>query len=135
VCLERAAVTMLAAPTAAVEAARYAAGHPVAYEWEGMEDGPLREAAFARRYVREHPQSPLRPFLHVLMLDLYRCAFEAASWNRNAGAKRQAAEGYRWAWQHANESADVVVRAVADDIDAEAFLYIGEQGHPRTWNP
>lgn len=131
--LERAAVTMLGRPGVVAEAARYAAGHPVSHEWTGPEGGPLAEARFAHRYATEHPRTALGPFLNVLMLNLYRCAFEAASRNNNMEQQREAADGYRWAWERAMRSPDAVIRAVANDIDAEAFLYIADQGHPRMW--
>ncbi len=133
VSLERATVTMLAAADVAIEAAEYASRYPVSYEWEGDESAPMREAQFARRYVDERPQSVLRPFQYVLLLHLYRCAFEAASWNANAEGKREAAAGYRWAWDRVMQWPDAAIRAVANDIDAESLLYIGDQGHPRTW--
>jgi hypothetical protein len=41
--------------------------------------------------------------------------------------------GYRQAWRQLQRETDLVVRAVAEDIDAEAYLYIGTKNHPRTY--
>jgi hypothetical protein len=65
--MERAIVSLLDCPDAAAAAAEYAARATLCLEWEGMSDGPLREADFAERYLEQHPRTPLRPYLLLFL--------------------------------------------------------------------
>lgn len=65
--MERAIVSLLDCPDAADAGAEYAAQATLCLEWEGMSDGPLREAEFAERYLEKHPQTPLRPYLLLFL--------------------------------------------------------------------
>lgn len=140
------ALVGLAGPGAAAEAASYVATARLSYEWEGFPDGPMDEAAFAADYVSQHPNSPLRPFLELFQLHRLRAAFEAAGFSAAfppsdasapvvagfATAQRTAAERYRAIRQRLAESTDLVARAMADDIDAELYVYIDIAAHPRS---
>ena len=144
--LARAMVGVLGDRSLEPEAIRFARSAVLWYEWEGYADGPLAEAAFAESYLREQPGTKLRPYLQLFLLYRYRCAFEAAMWcdgppaRRGVGAQDEetcrrnrshAASRYRELWTKTRAESDSVVGALADDIDAEAFLYIGDTGHPR----
>jgi hypothetical protein len=148
--LEAAVVALSNRPQAATEASRYARDAALSYEWEGFPQGPMGEAVFAARYLQQHPQTALKPFLYVFMLHRYRCAFEAAGWNAVSPPKevepqraiaearaieRTAAARYSAVWQLVQRLSDPVVKAVADDIDTERYLYIGTSNHPRTFTP
>ena len=136
-------------PGAAKEAVEFARSARMFYEWEGYADPPLEEAAFAETYLREHPNTPLAPALNLLLLHKYRCAFEAAVFERDMGPgvgngsreswdklqdqlKEQSAAGYRRVWDRLRSSTDLVIKAVAEDLDQQAYLYqnAGDQ-HPR----
>ena len=66
-----------------------------------------------------HPGTALAPFLNLLELNHYRCAFEAAIFTKSDRKKNLAADGYRRAWRRVADASDPVVKAVADDIDAQ----------------
>jgi len=139
------ALVGFAGASAAAEAASYVSTVRLFYEWEGFPDGPLDEAAFADAYLSQHPNSPLRPFLELFQLHRLRAAFEAAGFsaafppsdtpaivvNGFATAQRTAAERYGVIRRRLAESADPVVRAMADDIDGELYVYIDIAAHPR----
>ena len=136
------------------EAAAYARNATLAYEWEGYPDGPLSEAKFANDYLAAHEHTVLRPYLELFLLDRYRAAFEAAVYEiplagaeghkgfdgptavaqRAAGyaaAQRLAAAKYREVWTRLATTTDPVVRAIADEIDGVAFIYLNVGVHPR----
>ncbi len=131
--LEGAIVPLIGRPGANTAASRYAAEAVLSYEWEGDPGGPLAEAAFAAKFLSREPRSVLRPFIYVNLLYLYRCAFETASWNSTPDLKAEMASSYVDIWNRLQRWPDPVIRAVAEDIDAEQLLYIGGQGHPRTF--
>ena len=130
---EGAIVALAGATGVEAEAAAYAKDAVLFYEWEGYSDGPMTEAGYAERYLREHPQTPLASFLDLFLLHRYRSAFETAGHEGKAEIQRTAAERYREVFDRVARRADPIIRAVADDIDAERFLYIRTDQHPRTF--
>ena len=129
--LERALVSLTAAPRIEQEAIDYASHALLADEWEGFSDPPLGEAAHTEEFLQRSPRSRLRPALEVFQLHRYRCAFEAAGFEGNAASRKIAATKYGALWMRVSKSKDPVIQAVADEIDASEFLYIADQGHPR----
>lgn len=87
--------------------------------------------------------------LYVFMLERYRCAFEAETCTLRDelgprgqdtdqfidGQKRQQmmAQAYRTIWNKIRMMPDVIVRTVADDIDAKRYIYQDVSLHPRTF--
>jgi hypothetical protein len=114
-------------------AARYASTAALAYEWEGYSEGPLAEAAHAEQYLRRYPRSVLRGGLELFLLVRYRAAFEAASYQGNREDQQIAADGYRAAWARVQSLRDRVIRVVARDVDDAPRVYMGADGHPRTF--
>ena len=114
-------------------AARYAATALGYYEYEGYSQPPLAEAAHAEAYLSRYPRSVLRPGLELYLLSRYRAAFEAAAFEGDDQARHLAAERYRATWSRARVVRDPVIRAIARDIDAAKQVYIGSDGHPRTF--
>jgi hypothetical protein len=147
--LERFLVALTPLASARAEAVRYAASASLRYEWEGYADGPLDEAAYAEGYLRDHPRTALAPALNLILLHRYRCAFEAVvfertmwpsgstisrdAWDAEQDAlKGKAADGYMRAWNRLQALNDVVIRAIAEDLDEQPFLYQNAGGqHPR----
>jgi len=134
------------------EAAAYARKATLAYEWEGYPDGPLAEAKSTEEYLRLHPATVLRPYLELFLLHRYRAAFEAAVYEiplagtetprasparaaeiaaGYAADQRLAAAKYREVWPRLAGATDPVVRAIADEIDGVAFVYLNVSAHPR----
>ena len=147
--LEAFLVSVLDRQNAQAEAVQLARSVRMFYEWEGDAGAPLEEAAYLEEYLREHSKTPLAPALNVLLLHRYRCAFEAAVYARDMGPgvgngrredwdrlqdklKQEGAVGYRRAWDRLLSNKDPVIRAIADDLDAQTFLYQNAGGqHPR----
>lgn len=133
------------------EAGTYARMAKLYYEWEGFPEPPLDEANFAEGYLRDHPRTVLRPYLELFLLCRYRSAFEAALYEidhvpadmipagkrledvraRYAADQHLAADRYREVWDRLAATNDGVVRAVADELDGVAYLYVFVIAHPR----
>jgi hypothetical protein len=148
--IERAIVTLLAGRDVQAEAVVFVTQLAVSYEWEGYPDAPMAEAASAVDYLKAHPNSRIRPFIRLLLLDLYRCVFEAADRSSSEGffkteQSRQEYVGtlrslqmtvatlYRQAWASVRAESDVVVKAVAEDIDGQQYMNYPTAEHPRTF--
>ena len=129
--LEAAIVTLLDRPDLQREAVDFARAAKLFYEWEGQPEGPMTEADFAENDMRAHPGTALAPFLKLLELNHYRCAFEAAIFTKSDRQKNLAADGYRRAWRRVPDASDPVVKAVAEDIDVQAYVYMKTSEHPR----
>jgi hypothetical protein len=139
-----AAIIRLLGPSVAREAREFASQIRLFYEWEGYAEPPLDEAASAVDYLQAHPRTALRPYLQLFMLYRYRSAFEAATWEatqmpfrgyatRNADwvreqrdLQRRAAEAYTAVLNDVRLNPDVVVRAIAQDLDTREFLYVSQ---------
>ena len=111
--------------TAGIEAlaADYAARAAIFYEWEGMSHGPLREAAFAEEFLRNNPQTALKPYLELFLSHRYKCAAEVLKWEKSS-AYDQARRDYRRHLDVALKDADPLIRLVAASIRDRPFLYI-----------
>ena len=125
--------TLSGRPGAGSEAATVAREAPLSYEWEGYSDGPIREAMRAEEYLAKHPNTVLAPALNLFILHRYRCAFEAATFNKDAHVQAKSAAWYRAAWQRAGRVKDVVVQALARDIDRSPYVYMETKLHPATF--
>ena len=149
--IERGIVTLIDRPGVEAEAIAFAASAKVYYEWETDPSAPLDEAASATAYLKAHPATVIEPYLRLFQLHRYRSGFEAAvfmiaqpyaevlgaeniaRWRQRHEAMRaDAAAGYISAWDALRNSTDVVVRALADDLDGKAYLYLNVGAHPRT---
>jgi hypothetical protein len=126
--------TLSGRPDLGKEAASAAPDVGFAYEWEGFSDGPMGEAADAEEYLAKHPKTALAPGLNLLILHRYRCAFEAATFNKEPEVQAKSAARYRAAWERLGHVQDVVVQALARDIDESPYVYMEEiKLHPRTF--
>ena len=132
------------------DAAELARNVTVSYEWEGYPDGPMAEARSAEAYLRAHPDSSVKDYVQLLLMHRFRCAFEAAErsipeaetvmrsrreeWVKEMSTtQREAAVGYRSAWDRVKDSPDHAVVAIANDIDRARYLYVPSIDHPRTF--
>ena len=148
--IERGIVTLIDRPGVEDEALAFASTAKVYYEWETEPAAPLAEAASAAAYLNAHPATVIEPYLRLFELHRYRSGFEAAvfmvahpypevlgaeniaRWKkRHDGMRIEAAAGYVAAWNALRDSTDVVVRALADDLDGKPYLYLNVGAHPR----
>src|SRR5689334_9693919 len=137
--LEAGLVALANAPSARGEAIAFVRDIRLSYEWEGEPGGPLSEAEYAARYLSEHPRTRLASAIDLFLLHRYRSAFEAAALQaeveqvaRSSAVRDRAATAYQAVWNRLQAVNDVIIRAVADDLDEQAFLYQNTSGqHPR----
>ena len=149
--IERGIVTLIDRPGVEAEALAFAASAKVYYEWETDPSAPLGEAASAADYLKAHPSTVIEPYLRLFQLHRDRSGFEAAvfmvahpypevlgaeniaTWRKRHEAMRaDAAAGYVAAWDALRNATDIVVRALADDLDGKPYLFLNVGAHPRT---
>lgn len=129
--LERAIVSVLDVPGIERLAAEFVAQAPIAYEWHGVHDGPLAEAAFAETVLKKNPSSPLAPFLYVLIAQRQRVVFETFDAAKNDAGMKTAAMTYRTFAAKAGAVDDPLFAALIDDLDRQPYLYLKGTKHPK----
>ena len=70
-------------------------GAPIAYEWEGMPDGPLAESRYAEDSLAQNPKTPLAPYLYLFIAQRQRAAAEASDRTANTAVNTAALAKYR----------------------------------------
>ncbi len=133
--LERAIVSLVDTPGVEEIAADFVAAAPVAYEWEGMHDGPLAEASFAEDVLKKDPSSPLAPWLYVFIAGRQRILFEIYENLKNDEGMKVAARKYRAFVERARGAEDPIYGALIGDMEQQPFLYIKGTQHPRDYDP
>jgi hypothetical protein len=96
---------------------------------------PLGDAQLAEGYLKAHRESALAPWLHVYLMTQYRIAFERQTAAKALDGQKASAKKYRAFLLRAKESTDPLVKAVADDIDAQLWLERQTLEHPRSFDP
>jgi hypothetical protein len=130
--LEHGLACLIEAPDIAALAADYAAHAGILYEWEGMSESPLAEAAYAETYITEHRGSPLLPYLYLFVAERARYAFELLDGEKNSEGMTAAAARYRTFIAQAR-AANPLVALVANDFDGLSFVYRNTGKHPRDY--
>jgi hypothetical protein len=130
--LEHGLACLIEAPDIAALAADYAAHAGILYEWEGMSESPLSEAAYAETYISDHPKSPLLPYLYLFVAERARYAFELLEGEKDPEGMTTQAARYRTFIARAR-SADPMVALVANDFDGLSFVYTKIGKHPRDY--
>ncbi len=112
------------------EADAFAAVMPLLAEWEGMSEGPLQEADFLGQWLQERPGATVAPFLYLLEAHRLRAAYEAALTNHRKDLRPVLAGRYREALSAARSSTNPLILCLAEDLEAQPFVYLGGQGRP-----
>ena len=128
--LERTLACSSNTPNASAVAAEYVARATILYEWEGLHTSPLEEAAYAERFILEHPKSPLLPSLDLFVAARMRHAFELLDGSATDSEMVSLAERYVTALDRAR-LADPLVGLIASDLDGLPFVYKDVGKHPR----
>src|SRR5262249_11912816 len=110
-------------------AADYARNAVLYYEWEGFADGQLDEARDAEEYLRRRPATMLKPYLILFLTHRYRCAYEYLEFEKKFDEQKAVSEKYRHYLREAREYSDRLVSLMAEDLDAEPYLYIKTNDH------
>ena len=133
--LERAIVSLIDTPGIEKAAADFVAAAPIAYEWEGLHDGPIAEANFAEGVLKKAPSSPLAAWLYVFIADRQRVAFEAYENEKNEDGMKAAAKKYRTFIERGRALDDPIFGALIEDMERLPYLYIKTTKHPRDYGP
>jgi len=116
------------------EAADYARSAPLAYEWEGFADCPLGEARYAEDYLGKNPSTVIKPYLILFLAHRYRCAYECLEFEQKFDEQKAISEKYqqylRMAKEYPERSVGPLVKLIAEDLDAEPYLYLKTKNHP-----
>ena len=112
------------------EAEAFAYSVPLSIEWEGMSEGPVREANFVDNWLKKRPQTPIAPFLHLLKAHRLRAGYEAARARHEKDLWPILAGLYREEMNKARSSSNPLIHCIADDLEAQIFVYLGGHGRP-----
>jgi hypothetical protein len=129
--LEQAIVSLLDVPGIEQRAAEYVAAAPIHYEWKGLQDGPLEEAAHAEAVLAKDPASPLAPWFAAFIAQRQRVAFETFVVQKNGEGMKAAAKKYRTFLERARSAEDPIFPALIADMERQPYLYLKITEHPR----
>jgi hypothetical protein len=97
--------------------------------------GPLGRAELAEGYLKAHRESAVTPYLFAYLMAQYRLAFEAQTSAKALDGQKASAKKYRAFRLRAVASTDPLVKAIAEDIDAQLYLQRPVPEHPRNFDP
>ncbi len=132
--LEQAIVSLLDAPGIERRAADYVTTAPIHYEWKGLQDGPLEEAAHAEAVLAKDPASPLAPWFAAFIAQRQRVAFETLALQKNEPGMKAAARKYRLFVERARAASDPIFAALMADMDRQPYIYLKTALHPRDYS-
>ncbi|HOI96838.1 MAG TPA: hypothetical protein PK250_19210 [Syntrophobacter fumaroxidans] len=112
------------------EAEAFAYSVPLVIEWEGMSEGPVEEANFVDNWWSERPGTPITPFLHLFKAHRLRAGYEAARARHEKDLWPILAGLYRESMNKARSSTNPLIHCIADDLEAQPFVYLEGQGRP-----
>jgi hypothetical protein len=104
-------------------APEFASEDVVSYEWEDLSDRPLAEAHAAERYLKFHADSPLEPFIHLLVAHRYMCAAALLKHEGKPALEADATKRYRAEIALAGQSRQPLIAFVAVDLDEHPRCY------------
>jgi hypothetical protein len=96
---------------------------------------PLGDAQLAEAYLKEHRESALAPWLYVYLMTQYRIAFERQTAAKALDGQKASAKKYRAFLLRAKASTEPLVKAAAEDVDAQLWLERQTLEHPRSFDP
>jgi hypothetical protein len=128
--VEKGIVSLINGKGAEKAAADYARGATLYYEWEGVADSPLDEAKYAEEYLERNPSTMIKPYLMLFLAHRYRCAYECLDFEKKFDEQKAVSEKYQHYLREAKEYPDRLVGLMAEDLDAEPYLYLKTKNHP-----
>ena len=96
---------------------------------------PLGLAELAEGYLKAHRESALTPYLYTYLMVQYRLAFERQASAKALEGQKASAKKYRTFRLRALALTDPLVKALAEDIDAQLYLQRPVPEHPRNFDP
>jgi hypothetical protein len=131
--LEQAMVSLVDAPAIERSAAEYVTAAPIHYEWKGLQDGPLEEAAHAEAALAKDPASPLAPWFAAFIAQRQRVAFEIFAVQKSEDGMKAAAKKYRTFVERARAASDPIFAVLMADMERQPYLYLKTTEHPRDY--
>jgi hypothetical protein len=128
--MERGIVALVDAPGIEEMARDYAKRAVLMYEWEGMGEGPLAEAAFAEQFLHANPDTPMAPYLTLFLAHRYRCASEALEAEMKPEAATTTHATYLEWLDAAIQQSDPLVRYTAQDLSRRMRVYLPAPASP-----
>jgi len=122
--IEQSLTALVESPDAAVPILAFVKGAPIAYEWEGMPDGPLAESKYAEDQLAQTPTTPLAPYLYLFIAQRQRAAAEAADRTSNTAVKTAALAKCREYLGRARSAPDPIFALIADDMERMPYVYV-----------
>ena len=122
--IEQSLSALIESPDAAATALAFVKGAPIAYEWEGMPDGPLAESKYAEDSLAQNPKTPLAPYLYLFIAQRQRAAAEASDRTANTAVKTAALAKYRDYLARARNAPDPIFALIADDMERMPYVYV-----------
>jgi hypothetical protein len=86
-------------------------------------------------YLKAHRESAVTPYLYAYLMVQYRLAFERQVSAKAVEGQKASAKKYRTFRQRALASTEPLVKAVAEDIDAQLYLERPTPEHPGNFDP
>jgi hypothetical protein len=105
------------------EIAAYVLMKPGCYEWEGMSECPASEIKHAEKYLSCFPDTPLKPYLLVLLVHRYRSITECGDITEDQDALKKYKKKYFAALAKAKKEGNEWVAFICDSIDKAPFAY------------
>lgn len=112
------------------EAKAFSLAVPLYAEWEGMSEGPVDEANFADSWAARRPDTSIARFLHLFKAHRLRAGYEAARAGQEKGLWPVLAKKYRESLDKARDSDNPLISCIADDLDAQEYVYLEGYGRP-----
>lgn len=100
---------------------------PISYEWEGMSDGPLKEAKYAEEFLLKYPQTPMTDFLYLFLLHRIKCGYECLLFEKKEEEYKKYIEKYTTYLQKIMSISDDLIKLIACDIDKQKYIYLPPQ--------
>jgi hypothetical protein len=125
-------IVTLLSEDARKEAEIFASAAPLSIEWEGMSEGPVGEANFVDNWLDKRPETAvsIAPFLYLFKAHRLRAGFEAAKFGHEKGLWPILAKQYHESLGKAKSYGNPLVSCIADDLDAQPYVYLKDQGCP-----
>lgn len=115
--IEKAIVSLIEIKNIENIAFNYINDATIAYEWEGMSDGPLGEAGYAEYFLKDNPKTVIKPYIYLFLIHRYKCAIEYLNYEKKQDVKQEVFKKYNLYLKYATEFPDILIQEIAKDID------------------
>jgi hypothetical protein len=125
-------IVVILGENARQEGKLFASAAPISIEWEGMSEGPVDEANFVDNWLSNRPDTSgvIAPFLYLFKAHRLRAGYEAAKSGHEKGLWPILATRYHESLDKAKSFGIPLISCIADDLDAQPYVYLENQGRP-----